>query len=735
MSDNALVKLFEVGDPRAVALLQEAATQAKKLEEQEKELAKAAGLTAKEYAKVASEAEKAASNQTTLAQRMHGGWTEFKSKVDLLVGSFQALHAAANTVVELATEQERLDRVQTRLGLNFQAASRAASLYVSETQLATAAARMHAAGLHTTQEQLQALAVVASDYSRNTGDELEQTFDALTQGLIAGEQEGLRRFGPGLARLAGESHDAGERLAELVHTASRIPPVADSATTAWARMNGEMERNARESSRDFVNAFASTQQATRTAQDQMGKDTDVWLGKLAGGLVRFANATAPIIQGIVMPWKLFQGNTWRQVGEALGLTTRAATTAAPAVQAHTQALNDNAAAARNAAEWNQRVAEVWAIRPGQDWRSEVSGRPGTGSLGESIAAAERANRDLASREAKQHARDLRSKPQGGTSNAAERLAHNRERMNAWMSLGSDAVRFGIVPAGLSVGDFQRMFAGDIELARAEIAATRAADELELTRQAEAETDARALEQRFKDWEEERTEAMLRARRAAADAAQGRRAEALRFAEASRPETLLRGTFGFEDERARDPAAAQTARLQNRLTSVKSFADTAKQAWDSLGNAISSNLSKIAQGEQGVVEGMQNMVKEALTSLGQLALQKGIFYIFEGIASSIFAPAAAANYFIAGAGLTALGVGLSVAGGAIPEAGAAKSTGGGSSVASDAGNTSSSGGATTQTTVVNNYYYHPVVGGRSAADDEVGDGLRPYQPREGVRRAA
>ena len=60
----------------------------------------------------------------------------------------------------------------------------------------------------------------------------------------------------------------------------------------------------------------------------------------------------------------------------------------------------------------------------------------------------------------------------------------------------------------------------------------------------------------------------------------------------------------------------------------------------------------------------------------MAVQKGLFYTFEGIAALFTAPPAAPLYFAAGAGLLALGAGLGAAGAASKPATPAASAGAG-----------------------------------------------------------
>jgi hypothetical protein len=100
-------------------------------------------------------------------------------------------------------------------------------------------------------------------------------------------------------------------------------------------------------------------------------------------------------------------------------------------------------------------------------------------------------------------------------------------------------------------------------------------------------------------------------------------------------------------------------------------DTLQQGADMLGQSLSTlqsgfaNLfNTLAAGSMSAGEAFQQFAAKTLSSLGEMAVNKGVFYTFEGIASLFTNPVAAPTYFAAGAGLIALGVGLGAAGSAV-----------------------------------------------------------------------
>lgn len=112
-------------------------------------------------------------------------------------------------------------------------------------------------------------------------------------------------------------------------------------------------------------------------------------------------------------------------------------------------------------------------------------------------------------------------------------------------------------------------------------------------------------------------------------------------------------FGSDDEGRIAPFNAMTEGA-TMLTSVVG----------TLTNGLTSLFDTLVTGSADAGTAFQAFASGLLTELGKMAVQKGLFYTFEGIAALFSAPPAAPLYFAAGAGLLALGAGLGLAGSAI-----------------------------------------------------------------------
>lgn len=176
-------------------------------------------------------------------------FNEVRQAITSVHGDIKAL---ASAVSELASEQSRLDANSSRLGLDFNAAADAAGRFTDETEAMGAATRLAEAGINLTQAQLDALTRVAARFAQNTGTTTAQAIDQLTNGLITGSQRGLRPFGDELARSAGNSHTATERLHALTAQAGHIEQATDDAASAMARFNDSID----DATRTMAHGFA-----------------------------------------------------------------------------------------------------------------------------------------------------------------------------------------------------------------------------------------------------------------------------------------------------------------------------------------------------------------------------------------------------------------------------------------------------------------------------------------------
>lgn len=215
------------------------------------------------------------------------------------IAAAQATWQLAQRMAQLATEQANLDRNAQRLGLDFDAAAEAAGRFVDETEVMAAANRAAAAGVRLSQEELNALSRTAARFSQDTGRPINQVFEELTQGLLHGTR-GLRDFGPGLAALAGPAHTAGERLAEMVRQAERLPPATDDATSAMARFQDSVEDAERTMASAFVAEVARIHEMSTALDGARGDTEDLNLQLRAAGSTAAAMAIGVVALGGAM---------------------------------------------------------------------------------------------------------------------------------------------------------------------------------------------------------------------------------------------------------------------------------------------------------------------------------------------------------------------------------------------------------------------------------------------------
>jgi hypothetical protein len=97
--------------------------------------------------------------------------------------------------------------------------------------------------------------------------------------------------------------------------------------------------------------------------------------------------------------------------------------------------------------------------------------------------------------------------------------------------------------------------------------------------------------------------------------------------------------------------------------MKAGAELLTGTVNSLTNGLTNLFDTLVSGSADAGTAFQAFASGLLTELGKMAVNKGLFYTFEGIAALFSAPPAAPLYFAAGAGLLAIGAGLGIAGAA------------------------------------------------------------------------
>lgn len=187
-----------------------------------------------------------------------------------IVGSLRDVVATVDATVtqmaNLSREHERLSQGSEQLHLDFQQASNASGVFVSQLTALNAAGTFASYGLRLTQDQMDAVIKRAGIYSRQSGVEMTQSVQQLTEALAKGEQEGLARFGGGLVSLRQGAGTAADRLALLVTETRGMTGAAATAADEfdrWKESISSLERVAvGEFARGYVDAMHEAERAT-----------------------------------------------------------------------------------------------------------------------------------------------------------------------------------------------------------------------------------------------------------------------------------------------------------------------------------------------------------------------------------------------------------------------------------------------------------------------------------------
>ena len=593
-------------------------------------------------------------NKLTLAQsawktlntdvtKLGGAFGEFSRNVATGVAAGVAGFAALSfKATELAAAIEQQEMAINRLGPAYDAVRAATNGVVSAQEALKAQQTLVQAGIRVSTEQLATITRAAREYARATGTETTQALEQLTDALREGSAEGLGRFGVSLQQGVTGTRAFGSALEQLT----------------------------------------AQQQGTAASARTMREDLD----KLPEGLTALGRAALSAVEGpldslmraltgVVGASTGLRG-VLRELGEA-GDTLR---------QRDRQQATDAAGQARLAAR-EQLIArarmggvaisqtETRGFTPEQMSRVQaeidrVSGMTGLQGSAAVLAGAQRSGALGAAQRLQRQAfvdavvaqiredvdrgelRAVQTPAQRAPSAraAARAPGSDAELQSAKQALAqalNDAARQGVEivqgtgPRGLedTASYFLRLAAEQRELiamqtgerAKAEVAFAESRRGLETP----AEQAAR--------------------QRSKAEAG----FEMIRGAQQREREASFGGRFsaalGIElDERGQVPA----------LDIAQAGVDTLATSLASLTSGFGELFNTLASGSLSAGEAFQQFAAKTLSSLGQMAVNKGVFYTFEGIASLFTNPVAAPLYFAAGAGLIALGAGLGAAGSAV-----------------------------------------------------------------------
>jgi len=259
-------------------------------------------------------------------------FNEIHASVTALAGG---ISAAVDRVTALASEEQALQEMSARLGLDFDQAASSAGRFADETVAMGAAGRAAASDIRLTQTELDAVMRLAGAKALELGTTVQGAAEMLTEALVRGREGGLQRFGAGLTEVAGESHTVQERLAAVVAEARHTAAATDTAADAVERYKDSLEDAQRTAATSFVTELARIQAFTSATRGATSDADDLKVKMQAVG-----STAAYVLTQI--------GNVAQVVAGTIGVALSPILTALDVAVAGLAALSDGPAAAARA---------------------------------------------------------------------------------------------------------------------------------------------------------------------------------------------------------------------------------------------------------------------------------------------------------------------------------------------------------------------------------------------------
>ena len=266
------------------------ASQAPKTAAELRALAKEQEKAAREQEKLTREQEKAIAAQ----REQNNAWNRGERAAGAMAVAFNATREAISSIVEtgdravhsiaeLAGEQQRLERSQQDLGLNFAQAQAAAGRFTAQLDIMQFASYAANRGLRLHQDELNALTRVAAANAQARGQDIGEVFENMVDGVLEGD-ESLEKLDTRFRAFSGTAHSASERLQALTQFAREITPATDDAASSLQRYEESIRQSQRTAASAFVEELVQLQQVANGTRD-VKTATDEWnetLRALAG---------------------------------------------------------------------------------------------------------------------------------------------------------------------------------------------------------------------------------------------------------------------------------------------------------------------------------------------------------------------------------------------------------------------------------------------------------------------
>ena len=527
-----------------------------------------------------------------------------------VAGGAVAFGAAALKTAEFAAAVEQQEMAINRLGPAYEAVRAATAGVVTAQDALKAQQTLVQAGLRVSSQQLATITRAAREYSRATGTELTQSLEQLTDALRTGSGEGLGRFGVSLEQGVTGARAFGSALEQLTTQQQNTAVSARSMSEDLAKLPEGLTEIGRAA---LAAAEGPLDALMRAITGVVGASTG-----LRGVLSELASAGDTIRQRERQEATDRAGMDRLAAREAL--TQRARIAGVQLTQTQTQGLS---------------AEQLRRLQTAVDRAAGTTGM--TGAAAAIMGAQRRGLFGAMERQSQvdQVLEQLRNEADAQAGRTGLRIVQAPARRAGGARVGGGGARAAPRPQGpRSVDELFASLFGERSL-------SDAFDDAEVRlRGLMANTIGAVADPSVFD-------EILAASSTAQGAQAGERVQSF-------GERVLRAAGLSVDDEGRTPA----------LDAAQSGVEMLGQALPALQAGFANLFNTLASGSLSAGEAFQQFAAKTLSSLGEMAVNKGVFYTFEGIASLFTNPVAAPGYLVAGAGLIALGAGLGAAGAAV-----------------------------------------------------------------------
>ena len=600
----------------------------------------------------------------TVATLAFGGFSRIAA---VTTGVVAGLAAATMQLGRMAAEADRQDRAIRLLGGAFDAVSSATNDTVTAQQALTLQQGLLQSGLTVSGDQLAALTRRAREFALATGADTEQALGQMLDAMRGLEVEGLRRFGVTLHTTGDRQRDFNGVVRQFASGSSE----AEVQARKWGTALSQVDQNAR----TLRETLGSSQRTMSEEVERTSRSFTNMTNSIAGALARALD-----LNEVFQFWSsLFDSSQnqraidrQRQQIRGDDASTERSNTLGALARLRERGINTSTLesyARSNGADLNELARIRVAANQAFDTASNVSSTPegfraaayayvreqGVGALPGVQAMLRSQNADDNRREM-DRAGDLKRKPRetsGADSSVRQARAEYNRALAAAIVVGAPIVAISRTE-GQTLEEYWQARARAQEQANRmqEAARTEQRQAAEqIAQQEEADESRRGLEQKTSLARQYQDEINAQARRQRRDRRdQGTRRMAREQSLGGRVSSAL--GFATNDE----------GRIAD-FNGMQAGAELLTGTVNSLTNGLTNLFDTLVSGSADAGTAFQAFASGLLTELGKMAVNKGLFYTFEGIAALFSAPPAAPLYFAAGAGLLALGAGLGIAGAA------------------------------------------------------------------------